>query len=144
MSKRPTNALVITALLFIAAMRAKAEFAIHNIDSFPTFSSVNDITIFFSETSVPIKVLELKSHSTNNFILAAYPYAGVDTIDVFHFVKYGNSWKIKMVFFYLRPKYRRLTVAETETKILLFDSKDESKDELLSLTVDNTLNSPKR
>jgi hypothetical protein len=118
-------------------MNAKAGFTIHKIDEFPSFASTAEITNFFSKVNVAIHVLELKNHGTNNFVVAAYPYSGLDTIDVFHFVKWGNGWKIKMVFFYLRPKFRELRIEETKTKILLLDSREE----LLGITVDQTLNS---
>ena len=140
MFKRSTNSLVLSILLITIAMNAKAGFKIHEIDAFPAFSSTADITNFFSKECLSSHVLELKVHSTNNFIVAAYPYSGNDTIDVFHFVKWGDRWEIKMVFFYLRPKHRELSVRETNTKILLHAAKEE----LLSITVDQTLNSIER
>jgi hypothetical protein len=140
MCKRSASSLVLSFLVVTIALNAKAGFTIHEIDAFPPFSSTADITNFFSKECLSSHVLELKLHNRNNFIVAAYPYSGVDTIDVFHFVKWGARWEIKMVFFYLRPKQRKLSVKETKTKILLHAAKEE----LLSITVDRTLNSIER
>lgn len=140
MLKRSTNALVLFVMMFTSGVGAQTAPSIHDLDEFPAFSSTADITNFFAKAETPIKILELKHFSTNNFIVTAYPYTGVATIDVFHFVKYGDRWKTKMVLFYLRPKYRRLNVEETKAKIILLDLNEE----LLQLTVDQTLNSVER
>jgi hypothetical protein len=137
---RSATTLLAAILLLSLTLTTRGEMKIHNLNEIPYFASIDEITHFFNDANVSIDVLQLKRFSSNNVVLAAYPYSGVDTIDIFAFVKYGKGWMLNTVHFHLRPKHRKLKVTETDTKIVIWDADDE----ILSLTIDATLNSPNR
>ena len=122
-------------ILFLSAFTAAAERKIHNLNQIPYFASTNEIVKFFKDASVPIDILPIKQFVESNIIIAAYPYAGSDTIDVFSFVKYGDRWQVNMVYFYFKPKHRRLKITETTSTIILYDDDVE----ILRLTVNREL-----
>ena len=113
---------------------------IHNLREIPDFASTQEITNFFHKAEVPISILKLASASTNNFILAAYPYSGKSTIDIFLFVKYGDQWVVKMLYYYLRPKYRKLDAKEDKGRIIIRDKGEE----IFSIVDDKKLNAVDR
>jgi hypothetical protein len=139
MFKKATASLIL-AVILLSRFSATAELKIHNIDQIPYFPSIKELTNFFSDAQVSIDVLKLNKFAGSNFILAAYPYSGLDTIDVYSFVKFGEGWKLNMVYFYLRPKYRELKIVEKSRTIILCDKNDE----LIRLSVDKGLNIPNR
>jgi hypothetical protein len=137
MFKRPTTSLAIFWILFGSTIAVRADISIHNINEIPYFGATTEITNFFARADVPVEVLHLKNLNTNNFVLCAFPYSGVDTIDVFYFVKYGEGWKLKMLYFCLQPKSRHLEATiENSDKIVL----RAKQQELLRITVDPFLN----
>jgi len=112
----------------------------HNLSNFPLFKSVQEATNFFGKAEIVIKVLKLTQFEHDHLLLAAYPYSGKDTIDVYCFVKYGDYWVIKMLYFHLRPKARHLRVEESADQIMVYCGKEE----LVRLTPDKQLNSVER
>ena len=143
MQTKPTSALKFALCLLIASViTAKAEIGsnTHNIANLHHFGSVQEITNYFQKVKVPIEVLELKNFSKEHFLFAAFPYSGLDTIDVYCYVKYGEQWDIKMLYFHLRPKARSLTVEETADQIVVFCAKEE----FIRLSPDKKLNSVDR
>jgi len=133
-------ALAPACLCVFLNLPVRAELASHNFNAFPPFQSKQDITNFFAQNHISIEVFELKNFSSENLVFASYPYSGLDTIDVFYFVKYGERWNLKMVYFYLRPKERKLKLAEQNDRIII----RAAGEDLVSLMVDKTLNSLKR
>ena len=73
-----------------------------------------------------MKVYQLTPKSDQYFWVAAYPYSGVDTIDLYCFVHNGpRQWRVQMLYFALRPKTRTLTVLEHETSMIVKDGDQE-------------------
>lgn len=143
MHKTSTATLLIAGFLLLGSTSASAAqsriASIHNVDKL-FFRSVEEATNYFNKAEVPIEVLGLKTFKEENLVLAAYPYSGKDTIDIYYFVKNGPNWNLKMLYFHLRPKYRRPRVEETQDYIVLYDKDDE----LLRIKVDRTLNKLER
>ena len=110
---------------------------IHNVDNVAHFSSIQEITNYFGKVGVSIKILRLKKFGDERLLFAAYPYSGLDTIDVFYFVKYGEQWVLNMLYFHLGPKDRTLRVEERRKQIFIFCGKEE----IFRLTPDQKLNS---
>lgn len=148
MQKKPTNPFVAARLRFLAVMTGVALAAtqsvpaasfekLHDLRAFPSFASKAAITNFFFTQEVPIKLLPLNNFETNNCIVASYPYSGNSTIDIYHFVKFGDRWELKMFLYHLRPRDRQVRVKETATEMILFDNNVQ----FLAITVDQTLNS---
>jgi hypothetical protein len=126
MRKRSTASyLTICGFLILASVTVGyAQFKrdmIHNLDAMLRFSSTSDITNYFKQANVPITVVELHRFDSANFIFAAYPYSGSDTIDVYNFVKFGPVWRVQMVYFALAPKNRAFEVVEKEQSIAIMD-----------------------
>jgi hypothetical protein len=141
MLKKSAASLICTTILLFAPMLISAQSnreIIHNIGKIPGFDSSQEITNFFAKANVPIQAFELKEFKNNNYVLAAFPYSGNNTIDLYYFVKFGDKWDVKMLYFYLNPKYRELRVEENQGQIIVFDRKEE----IIRLTVDKTLASP--
>lgn len=103
----------------------------HDINELNYFPSISGITNYFGERKVPITVLPLERFADKGFVVAAYPYSGLRTIDVYFYVKYGTDWKLSTMYFYIEPKHRQLRVEERADAIILYDKGDE----LLSLKV---------
>jgi hypothetical protein len=140
--KKPTTLLILTAMLLftltIPILAQSNRELVHNVGKIPRFDSTQEITNFFAKANVPVQAFELKEFKNKNYIFAAYPYSGNNTIDLYYFVKYGDTWTIKMLYFYLNPKYRKLRVEEKQGQIVVFDAKEE----VICLTVDQTLSFP--
>lgn len=89
------------------------------------FESKAAVTNHFAESKVPIAVLPLKKYANDNLLFAAYPYSGSDTIDLYWFIKYGESWRVRMTFFVLSPHSHELTVKETNGRIFVYCANQE-------------------
>ena len=132
------------ALLYLLVQRnanGQTDFgSVHDTRKIAHFDSVQAITNHFSKANVPIKPVKLELFRESNFIFAAYPYSGVDTIDVYVYVKYGDEWVLQMLYFHPRPKSRQIRAKETKSQIVILCGDDE----ILRLTPDPKLNAPDR
>ncbi|HXC99904.1 MAG TPA: hypothetical protein VN048_11220 [Verrucomicrobiae bacterium] len=54
--------------------------------------STNEISAFFKEKGVPVEVKEIQGKNENFCFVLAYPYSGVDTTDLYCYVKAGEGW----------------------------------------------------
>jgi hypothetical protein len=110
-------------------------FSGHDTDRLIGFTSTNEIIDFFAGHNTPVTSYPLALHTDQYFWLAAYPYSGLDTIDLYCFVHHGpRQWRIQMVYFALSPKTRNLTVVEGETRMVVKDGDEE----LVTVSVNGT------
>jgi hypothetical protein len=132
-----SHALNVAILLFIVTMTARAVGSAHDADKIRHFSSIEQMTNYFSKAAGPIEPLGLKRFKNDHFVFCAFPYSGLDTIDLYSYVKDGDAWVLQMLYFHLRPKQRHLRAVESNTQITIFCGEDE----VVRLTPDLQLNS---
>ena len=115
--------LCLGSLFCSESVHAQANFpAVHNTESLMWFSSTNDITRHFETSKVSVVTYRLKQHADDYYWLAAYPYSGSDTIDLYCFRHHGpQQWRIQMVYFALSPETRRLTLVERDGEFIIKD-----------------------
>src|ERR1043166_2682951 len=139
MLKEPATALSLALLAFSLQGNANAQSdfgSVHDTRKIAHFVSVQAITNHFSKANVPIKPVKLELFRETHFIFAAYPYSGLDTIDVYVFVKYGEEWVLQMLYLHPRPKSRQMHARETKNQIEILCGDDE----IFRLTPDPKLN----
>ncbi len=111
--------LALAQLLCPAMLVAQGEFSIHRLNS---LSSTNEIAGVFAEKNIPVKVYQLPKQVDRYFWVAAYPYSGLDTIDLYCFVHHGpRQWRVQMLYYALHPKTRTLTVHEQGSSMIVED-----------------------
>jgi hypothetical protein len=54
--------------------------------------STNEISGYFKEKGVPVEIKEIQGKNENFCFVLAYPYSGVDTADLYCYVKSGEGW----------------------------------------------------
>jgi hypothetical protein len=137
--KELAAALLVTAALALTmSITANADWSTHDATKIYSFSSIQEITNFFSTAKIDIEPLELKIFKKDHFLFSAFPYSGKDTIDLYCYVKYGEQWVLQMLYFHLRPRQRHLRAEESATQILVSCGEEE----VVRLTPDLKLNSP--
>jgi len=89
--------------------------------------SPTGIDSFFKTDNVPTKTKQLKVAGLDYYCLAAFPYSGASTVDVYCYVHDGDVWRLHMLYFALLPKYRKIdfvagrdtiTVKDATTKLI--------------------------
>ena len=58
----------------------------------PFYKSIKDIDLFFTGKKIPIETKEVSNNSTDFYFVTAHPYSGIDTTDLYCFVRRGNGW----------------------------------------------------
>jgi hypothetical protein len=56
------------------------------------FHAVKDIKAYFDQQGVPVEVRELSGKAESYCFVMAHPYSGIDTTDLYCFVKRGERW----------------------------------------------------
>ena len=110
-------------LLCSETVRAQANFsAIHDTSRLMWFANTNDIARHFETNKISVVTYPLKRYADDYYWVAAYPYSGADTIDLYCFRHHGpQQWRIQMVYFALSPETRKLTLIEQETEFVIRD-----------------------
>jgi hypothetical protein len=115
--------LLLAHFLCPGRVAAQNDFSIHRLNS---FSSTNEILSFFAGRNISIEAYQLPQQVDRYFWVAAYPYSGPDTIDLYCFVHHGSrQWRVQMLYYALHPKTRRLTVLEQGTSMIVKDAEQE-------------------
>jgi len=58
----------------------------------PFYRSINDVDLFFKTNKIPAEGQEIKNQSMDYYFVMAHPYSGMDTTDLYCFVKRGRGW----------------------------------------------------
>src|SRR5580765_1546516 len=129
MCKRPAFTSLISLIWLLAlpwvALAQSDIKKVHYLDNLLFLKSPQEITNYFAKANVRIDVMRLSIHRERSFFLAAYPYSGPDTIDVYGFIKNGDFWQVKIFFFALHPNNRTLQLRESGKAVSVFDGDKE-------------------
>ena len=58
------------------------------------FNASRDIKAYFSQQGIPAELKELLGRTESYCFVTAHPYSGLDTTDLYCFVKQGERWRM--------------------------------------------------
>jgi hypothetical protein len=85
-----------------------------------TDETTSNIDNYFRDKDVPIKTKKITVGEFDYYCIAAYPYSGVNTIDVYCFVHDGDIWRLHMLYYALNPPTRALEFKTEDRTITVY------------------------
>ena len=70
------------------------------------FRAVKDVKAYFDQQGVPIELKEVSGKTETYCFITAHPYSGVDTTDLYCFVKRGERWGIFLKAFLWKTPFK--------------------------------------
>ena len=81
------------------------------------FPSLEDLKSAWEKHEIFRKTYEGKVSDTKYVVIAASPYSGVDSIDVYLYISRGVSWRLHAVLFLTHSKTSQIDIKEKGTDI---------------------------
>ena len=78
------------------------------------FRAVKDIKAYFDQQGVPTELNELQNGAETYCFITAHPYSGVDTTDLYCFVKRGERWGLFLKAFLWKTPFKENVEFKTD------------------------------
>jgi hypothetical protein len=93
--------LYIFSLIFVFGTRGNCQTNYISNSSFPrnfeiphSFATITNVEEYFKSQDCPIGIVEFQGRDERYLFVKAYPYSGIDTTDLYCFVKRNQRWTI--------------------------------------------------
>lgn len=76
------------------------------------FRNIDDLKAAFAQHHIPIQTHDGKLNDIKYVIVAAFPYSGLNAIDVYCYVDAGASWRLYSLVFLTNSKTQKVDVRQ--------------------------------